>query len=242
MQSNKHRLDRLISSNAGINRKHVRLMLAQKRVLVNESIATDVDQIIGQFDKVELDNKVLQDKRPLYLMMNKPIGVVSATKDDQHKTVIDLLPLEYKALHITGRLDLNSSGLLLLTNDGEWSRALTSPEHKVKKVYTVTLEKPLTAEYVAAFAQGMYFPYEDITTRPAALEILSDYTARVTLEEGRYHQIKRMFGRFRNPVLKLHRESIGKITLDRTLAAGEARLLSPVESHLNNVKIENKTS
>lgn len=229
MPSNKHRLDRFISATTTTNRKHVRLMLAQKRVLVNGSVATDINQIIDQFDKVELDGLTLQDKQPIYLMMHKPVGVVSATKDDQHKTVIDLLPTEYKGLHITGRLDLNSSGLLLLTNDGEWSRDLTTPESKVKKCYEVTLENALTAEYVSAFAAGMYFPFEDITTRPAQLEIKSEFVAKVTLEEGRYHQIKRMFGRFRNPVVKLHRTSIGPIVLDKALSAGESKLLTKDE-------------
>jgi 16S rRNA pseudouridine516 synthase len=163
-------------------------------------------------------------------MMNKPIGVVSATKDEQHKTVMDLLVeknINTDDLHVVGRLDLNSSGLLLLTNDGDWSRALMSPEKKVAKVYEVTLENPITDECIQAFANGMYFSYEDITTKPAQLEKLSECVAKVTLEEGRYHQIKRMFGRFRNPVLALHRVSIGEIKLDTDLAPGECRSIMP---------------
>ena len=163
-------------------------------------------------------------------MMNKPIGVVSATKDEQHKTVMDLLVeknINTDDLHIVGRLDLHSSGLLLLTNDGDWSRALMSPEKKVAKVYEVTLENPITDECIQAFANGMYFSYEDITTKPAQLEKLSECVAKVTLEEGRYHQIKRMFGRFRNPVLALHRVSIGEIELDDGLAPGESRSIMP---------------
>lgn len=226
MQSKKNRLDRFISIQTGINRKDVRLLLAKKRIKVNGTPASDINQVIGQFDKIELDDKVLQDNQAIYLMLHKPVGVVSATKDDQHKTVIDLLPPEYKGLHITGRLDLNSSGLILLTNDGEWSTSLTSPENKVTKTYDVTLAKSLTEEYIPAFAEGMYFEYENITTRPAKLEIISEYVARVSLEEGRYHQIKRMFGRFRNQVLKLHRLSIGAIVLDNSLAPGESRQLT----------------
>jgi 16S rRNA pseudouridine516 synthase len=226
MQSKKNRLDRFISVQTGINRKDVRLLLAKKRIKVNGTLASDINQVVGQFDKIELDDKVLQDNQAIYLMLHKPVGVVSATKDDQHKTVLDLLPPEYKGLHITGRLDLNSSGLILLTNNGEWSSALTSPDKKVAKVYEVTLEKPLTNEYIQAFADGMYFAYEEITTRPAQLEIISEYVARVSLEEGRYHQIKRMFGRFRNQVLKLHRLSIGALILDNSLAPGESRQLT----------------
>ncbi len=238
MQSNKHRLDSFISVTTGINRKHVRLLLAQKRILVNGNSAKDTNQVIGQFDKIELDQQILQNQKPIYLMVYKPVGVVSATKDDQHKTIIDILPSNYQDLHICGRLDLNSSGLLLLTNDGEWSRALTSPKNKIEKVYEVTLENPLTEEYAPAFAKGMYFSYEGITTRPATLEVVSENIARVTLEEGRYHQIKRMFGRFRNPVVKLHRISIGPIVLDTTLALSEYRELTQKE--LQQLSINNK--
>ena len=166
-------------------------------------------------------------------MLNKPVGVVSATKDKQHKTVIDLLNLiklpDKNELHIVGRLDLNTSGLVLLTNDSRWSERLTQPTSKVEKVYQVTLKNPLTNDYISAFKEGMYFDYEDITTQPAQLTIVSDYVAQVILTEGRYHQIKRMFGRFRNPVVKLHRSAIGGLCLDETLKVGEIRMLSSEE-------------
>ena len=229
----KFRLDRFISIKAGVAKSDVRLLLAQKRIFVDEHIATDVSQPIDQFSHVVLDDQVLQNNIRRYYMLNKPIGIVSATKDDQHTTVMDLFKEEDTAdLHIVGRLDLNSSGLLLLTNDGDWSRALMSPENKVSKVYEVTLENPITHDYIQAFAEGMYFSYEDITTKPAHIEILSEHVARVTLEEGRYHQIKRMFGRFRNPVLALHRVSIGEIKLDEYLAPGEYRVLRENEINL----------
>jgi 16S rRNA pseudouridine516 synthase len=230
MSGKKYRLDRFISAKTTTPKSEVRFMLAQKRIHVDGHLATDVSHPIDQFSLVVIDGNVLQNNSRKYIMMNKPIGVVSATKDEQHKTVMDLLCEEDAAdLHIVGRLDLNSSGLLLLTNDGDWSRALMSPENKVSKVYEVTLENPITQDYIQAFAEGMYFSYEDITTKPAHLEILSEHVAKVTLEEGRYHQIKRMFGRFRNPVLALHRVSIGEIKLDDDLATGEYRALDQNE-------------
>jgi 16S rRNA pseudouridine516 synthase len=230
MLGKKHRLDRFISAKTATPKSNVRLMLAQKRIRVDGQLATDLSQPIDQFSHVALDGSVLQNNSRKYIMINKPVGVVSATKDEQHKTVMDLLCEEDATdLHIVGRLDLNSSGLLLLTNDGEWSRALMSPENKVSKVYEVTLENPITQNYIQAFAEGMYFSYEDITTKPAQLERISECIARVTLEEGRYHQIKRMFGRFRNPVLALHRVSIGEIKLDDGLATGEYRALDQNE-------------
>jgi 16S rRNA pseudouridine516 synthase len=233
MLGKKHRLDRFISAKTATPKSEVRLMLAQKRIHVDGQLAIDINQPIDQFSHVVIDGNVLQNNSRKHIMMNKPVGVVSATKDKQHKTVMDLLCEEDAAdLHIVGRLDLNSSGLLLLTNDGDWSRALMSPENKVSKVYEVTLENPVTQNYIQAFAEGMYFSYEDITTKPAQLERISECIARVTLEEGRYHQIKRMFGRFRNPVLALHRVSIGEIELDNGLAPGEYRVLRENEINL----------
>jgi 16S rRNA pseudouridine516 synthase len=231
-----HRLDRFIAANTVWHRGDVRLLLAQKRIVVDGVVATDCNQRIGPFTSVILDDETLQQRQAIYLALHKPVGVVSATVDDQHRTVIDLLredsqcPLtseQLSELHIVGRLDLNSSGLLLLTNNSEWSRQLAAPESKVEKRYLVTLAKPVTADYIAAFAEGMYFPFENITTRPARLEILNDHQTHVTLTEGRYHQIKRMFGRFRNPVLALHRLGIGPWQLG-DLAAGKSCLVAPV--------------
>lgn len=228
--SKRMRIDRFMGLQLGINRRDVKLILAQKRITIDGVLAHDTQQVIDEFSHVAFDGQVLQANTPRYIMMNKPTGVVSATKDEQHQTVIDLLGSdEGSGLHIVGRLDLNSSGLLLLTNDSRWSRALMEPDNKVAKVYRVTLANPLTESYIAAFNDGMYFEYENITTRPAKLTIISEYVAEVTLVEGRYHQIKRMFGRFRNPVIALHRISIGKLLLDPELASGDSRLLRDEE-------------
>jgi 16S rRNA pseudouridine516 synthase len=211
-------------------------MLAQGRVVINDTVIREITTIVEEFDHVVLDGEVLQNKQAVYIMLNKPIGVVSATKDDLHKTVMELLPKELTQkegitldLHIVGRLDLNTSGLLLLTNDSRWSKSLMAPEAKVSKVYQVTLEHDLTEDYISAFAEGMYFSFEDITTQPAQLTIVSNKVAEVVLKEGKYHQIKRMFGRFRNPVIALHRSSVGGLSLDDDLLPGQSRLLTPEE-------------
>ena len=220
------RLDRQISFLLGISHDDVRLLLAQQRITVDGNIARDRDMLVDNFSRITLDDKLLQSQSAVYLMLHKPPGVVSATRDKQHATVIDLLEhTERATLHIAGRLDLNSSGLLLLTNNGRWSRQLSGPASNTEKVYLVTVQNPLEPAYIDAFQNGMYFSFENITTRPARLEILSEYTARVTLQEGRYHQIKRMFGRFRNPVLGIHRVAIGGLVLDATMAPGESREL-----------------
>ncbi|TYK66036.1 16S rRNA pseudouridine(516) synthase [Colwellia echini] len=234
MPINTTRLDRFISEHYQINRKSVRLILAQKRVYVDGKLARDIDQLVDQFSVIVMDDKTLQSNQAHYIMLHKPIGVVCATKDDKHTTVIDLLAEKYgqelvNSLHIVGRLDLNTSGLVLLTNDSRWSERLTSPEYKVNKRYQVTLAKPITPDYIGAFAQGMYFAYEDIVTQPAVLKIISPLQAEVTLTEGRYHQIKRMFGRFQNQVVMLHRFAIGQLVLDQTLSLSESRSLTAHE-------------
>ena len=230
MQSPRTRLDRLISSHVGINRRDVRLLLAQGRVRVDGEIASTINQVVHQFSHITLDGEALQQHLPVYVMMNKPTGVVSATKDKSHTTVVDLLERpDREKLHIAGRLDFNSSGLLLLTNDGSWSRQLSDPNKRVVKRYRVSVEKPLTTEYASVFEAGIFFAYEGVTTRPAGLTIISDHVAEVSLVEGRYHQIKRMFGYFDNKVLALHRDAVGKLNLDTHLAAGQSRLLSAAE-------------
>ena len=205
-------------------------MLAQKRVLVDEQLAVNIEQQINKFSLIALDGKFIQNNPAHYIMLHKPVGVVCATKDDKHVTVIDLLPYDFKKqLHIVGRLDLNTSGLVLLTNDSRWSEAITQPSQKIEKTYTVTLQNPIDESYIEAFAQGMYFGYENITTLPATLKILDTHIAEVKLLEGKYHQIKRMFGRFRNPVITLHRSQIGDLALDDVLTAGQSRVLTNAE-------------
>ena len=234
MPSTRTRLDRFMSQQLGIKRQAIRSILAQGRIVVDGKVADDVQQTIHQFSHVIFDRQILQNNKPRYVMLHKPKGVVSATKDPKHQTVVDLLGdlrdhlldnNKRDKLHIAGRLDFNSSGLILLTNDGRWSRQLSSPLNHIIKRYRVELEKPLDERYISAFSQGMYFDYEGITTQPARLKIISSHVGEVSLTEGRYHHIKRMFGRFQNKVLQLHRLSIGNLLLDPALSSGENRQL-----------------
>ncbi len=230
MSAKRHRLDRFISQHSEFNRKDIRLLLAQKRIFLDHQPAKSASQPIDEFTHVQLEDRVLQDNQPLYIMLYKPAGVVTAVKDDEHKTVLDLIDHPNKdQLHHVGRLDLNTSGLLLLTNDGRFSKKLTHPDHHISKRYHVTLANPIDGSYRKTFQQGIYFAYEGITTRPAELEILNDYQAIITLTEGRYHQIKRMFGHFRNQVIELHRHSIGMLELDSKLEPGQWRFLKEEE-------------
>ncbi|WP_461516910.1 pseudouridine synthase [Porticoccus sp.] len=229
MKSEACRLDRFISQNSDFSISDTRLLIAQKRILLNGHVAHSIQQKVTKFTRVELDGHCLKDLSPVYLMLNKPRGVVSATKDPKHTTVLDLIRHPQKdELHIVGRLDFNTTGLVLLTNDGAWSRRISLPETKLAKTYEVTLSKPLNDEYIAAFREGIYFGYENITTQPAQLEILSENSAILSLVEGKYHQVKRMFGFFQNEVLSLHRVSVGPISLEG-LEVGQSRLLTQNE-------------
>ncbi|WP_460147651.1 pseudouridine synthase [Pseudomonas sp. S2_A02] len=228
------RVDRFLSNLPCFNRKQVRLLLVEKRVRVDGEVVSDPHAEVLEFSRVEVDDEVLQVGKPArYFMLHKPPGCVSATRDPQHPTVLDLIDESDKEdLHIAGRLDFNTTGLMLITNDGSWSRRLTQPQTKLPKIYHVETEQDITAEYAITFAKGLYFAFEDLTTQPAELVVLGPKSARLSIVEGRYHQVKRMFGHFDNKVLRLHRERMGPLVLDDALKPGEYRPLSSDEIRL----------
>ncbi|MCP1443907.1 16S rRNA pseudouridine516 synthase [Pseudomonas sp. GGS8] len=228
------RVDRFLSNLPRFNRKQVRLLLVEKRVRVDGNVVSDPHAEVLEFSRVEVDDEVLQVGKPArYFMLHKPPGCVSATRDPQHPTVLDLIHEPDKDdLHIAGRLDFNTTGLMLITNDGSWSRRLTQPQTKLPKVYYVETEQEITADYAITFAKGLYFAFEDLTTQPAELVVLGAKSARLSIVEGRYHQVKRMFGHFDNKVLRLHRERMGPLLLDDALKPGEYRPLSVAEIRL----------
>lgn len=224
------RLDRLLSNQPKISRQQARRLLAAGRVRLDEHIVTDGTLEVNGFSRIKIDDQPLQHRQARYFMLHKPAGILSATRDKQHLCATELIDAEQRhGLHIAGRLDRASTGLLLLTDDGDWSRQLTEPNKEVAKIYRVETANPIDPQTADTFAAGIYFDYEGITTKPVKLELLSERCARLTLTEGRYHQIKRMFGRFRNPVVALHREQIGAIVLDPTLEPGQYRPLTQAE-------------
>ncbi|BES70339.1 16S rRNA pseudouridine(516) synthase [Marinobacter nanhaiticus D15-8W] len=181
---------------------------------------------VERFMTISMDGTVLQEQTAHYLMLHKPVGYLSATRDPQHPTVLDLVAPQLRpVLHIGGRLDRSTSGLIILTNDGLWSRRLTEPREKIPKTYHVVTRDPISPETHQRFADGIYLAYERLTTSPARLEQVAEREARLTIYEGRYHQVKRMFAAVGNRVKSLHRESMGEIRLDPTLAPGEWRPL-----------------
>ena len=225
------KLDRLIAKHRSLGRSEAHRLIAAGSVRVNGEVIVSNQHEVDRFTQVELETEVVQQaERALYLMLHKPGGVVSATVDAEHQTVIDLIDDPDKhTLHIAGRLDRWSTGLLLLTNDGRWSKQLMDAQSKVPKTYVVETDAPIPSDAVAAFERGFHFAAEDITTLPCELVLLGERRARVTLHEGRHHQNKRMFGRVGCFVTALHRESIGRLTLPADLAAGQGRALTAEE-------------
>lgn len=225
------KLDRFLAKQSHLGRTAAQHLIAARRVRVDGIVITSGQHEIDRFNRIELGDSLIQpSERALYLMMHKPVGILSATTDPEHRTVIDLIDDPDKhTLHLAGRLDRGTSGLILLTNDGRWSKRLTEPDAKVPKVYLVETQEPIVSEAVDAFARGFYFHTEDLTTRPAELIILEERRARLTLHEGRYHQVKRMFHRVQNRVVSLHRESIGPIVLPEDLEPGQWRELTAAE-------------
>tara|TARA_R110002096_G_scaffold44229_2_gene118941 strand:- start:29 stop:721 length:693 start_codon:yes stop_codon:yes gene_type:complete len=210
------RFDHYIAKRLQISERSSRTRIASGEFQVNGQPTTDLQHDITRFQEIRSTDQLLQSPiERLYLKLHKPVGVVSATIDDEHRTVIDLIDHPDKdTLHLAGRLDRSSTGLVLLTNDSAWSEALTQPDQKVAKVYLVETDRPIPSEAIQLFEGGFHFATEDITTRPAQLEILTPNRARVTLHEGRWHQIKRMFHRLDGIRLtSLHRESIGQYEL-----------------------------
>lgn len=225
------KLSRILSNQNGISRQQANRLVATGQVRVDGEVCVEAAREVSRFQGVAVNGQTLQAPVTAhYLMVNKPAGILSATEDPVHPTVMTLLPPELQEeLHIAGRLDRATTGLIILTNDGDWSRRLTEPAIKVPKVYRVTTARPIEAHTEERFEEGIWFAYEQLTTSPATLERLGPCDARVTIFEGRYHQVKRMFHATGNRVTRLHRERIGDIELPTSLPAGQYRHLTPAQ-------------
>lgn len=227
------RLDKIIAASGKYSRREVKLLVRQGRVLVDGMPArSPEDKVDPESAEIAVNGEVLPYRRYTWLMLHKPAGVLSATEDGRGKTVLDLLPpeLQRQGLFPVGRLDKDTEGLLLLTNEGGLAHDLLSPRHHVDKVYYVRTAGTLTEEDCRAFAEGMAL--SDFRCLPAELEILSagiESEALVTLREGKFHQVKRMLAQRGKPVLYLKRVKMGNLTLDPALARGEYRYLTEEE-------------
>ena len=220
------RLDKFLAHHLGVSRTIVNKELKAKKVTVNGDIVKSGAYHISPDQIVEYDGfEIVPITDNRYFMLNKPQGYVCSTDDPDHPTILYFIdePMPEK-LHSAGRLDLDTTGLVLLTDDGKWSHRITSPKHHCEKVYQVTVEQPLTTNLIEIFKQGIQLKSEKTLTEPAKLIILDDYHAELTISEGRYHQVKRMFAAVNNHVTQLHRKQIGNIILD--VPEGEYRPLT----------------
>ena len=227
------RLDKFISHLAEIPRSKARAGIKRQDVTVNGEVISGYDYSIAATDTVLYQGKPLVFLGKRYYMLNKPAGYVCANSDDLHPTVFELLDEPNMSdFHVAGRLDLDTTGLVLITNDGEWSHKITSPKHNKFKTYLVEAQEPLTDEALEHLRQGVQLRNEKELTRPAIVEQLATYSLRLSICEGKYHQVKRMLAAVDNKVIELHREKIANITLDEALACGEYRQLNETEINI----------
>ena len=230
------RLDKFLVACAVGSRTEVKNLLKAGRVTVNGKKEKSAKlQINEDADEISFDGQKLDYEEFVYYMMNKPQGVISATEDPKHKTVLDLLDdyARVKEVFPVGRLDIDTHGLLLLTNDGKLAHALLSPKRHVDKTYLAQVNGIMTDEDIETFAKGI--PLKDFTCQPAKLELVSidrekdQSLVRVTIAEGKFHQVKRMVAYCGKEVVDLQRLTMGTLTLDENLKRGEWRRLSQEE-------------
>ncbi|OAN17730.1 16S rRNA pseudouridine(516) synthase [Photobacterium jeanii] len=224
------RLDKFLCTTLGITRREAGKILKDKMVEVNGEIVKSSSLKITDDCDVEFNGRSLKLTGPQYYMLNKPSGFVCSHIDDFNPTVFVLLDIvSPEKLHVAGRLDGDTTGLVLLTDDGQWSHRITSPRHVCEKTYYVEVADPLEESAIELFANGVELRGEKELTRPAKLEILGEREALITITEGKYHQVKRMFAAIGNKVEALHRERIGAVELDEELEPGEYRELTAEE-------------
>lgn len=223
------RLDKFLSNNSAHSRKDVKRLLRADRVTVNGETVRNAALNLADDALVCLDDNPIESLGPGFFMMNKPIGVVCANSDPEHETIFDLIDEPHDKLHVAGRLDIDTTGLVLITGDGKWSHRITSPRFECEKSYIAILSEPINESMIAKLEQGVLLEGESQRTAPARVEKIADDEIRLIITEGRYHQVKRMLACVGTSVAELHRERIGDIALDNNLQPGEYRPLTQQE-------------
>ncbi|MGN1348439.1 MAG: pseudouridine synthase [Acutalibacteraceae bacterium] len=225
------RLDKILSSYFSLSRADTKKMMKKQCVNVNgEAVKAPDIKVDPEKDKITVDGKEVIFKKHIYIMMNKPKGVISASDDKKTETVVDLVPDElYRdGLFPAGRLDKDTTGFVLLTDDGDFAHRILSPRNHVEKTYLALLEKPLTQSDIEHFLSGVELK-DGTLCLEAKVRMKEGNTAEVIIHEGKYHQVKRMFAALGNRVLELRRVKIGSLSLDEALGEGECREITNEE-------------
>ena len=231
------RIDKIISEQTPYTRKQIKEKIKKHQVFVNGKEVLKPETKVKEEDIITINNEVLKIKKNVYLVLNKPKGYVSATEDKKSHTVLELISEEYRHRNLfpAGRLDKDTTGLMIITDDGVFSHEILSPKKHVKKTYKVTIDVPITNQMIEGFQEGVKL--NDTICKPAILEKQDEKVALVTLTEGRYHQIKRMFGIYKAKVIELKRIQIGSFRIPEDLKEKEFRELT--EQELKQIKQNN---
>ncbi len=226
------RLDKIVASAVSESRKNARGLILRGRVAVNGKTVTDIAfKVDAEADIIAVDGKTVTYEKFVYIMINKPKGVLSASNDKSRETVVDLVKTDYPRddLFPVGRLDKDTTGLLIITDDGEFGHKVISPKSNIEKEYIVTLDKPIKDGDISALEKGVTLA-DGAVCRPAKIKRYdNENVISMTITEGKYHEIKRMLGTVGIGVNELRRIRIGKLELDSNLAAGQYRSLSAKE-------------
>ena len=238
------RLDKFISEAMAISRADAKKLISKSAVTINGQVVKKSDaKVDTDADQIKANGKLLTREEFVYIMLNKPVGVVSASTDKNDVTVIDLVKDEFprRNLFPAGRLDKTSTGFVLITDDGQFAHDILSPKHHVPKTYIVTVDSPVTEEVVKAFEEGVTLADGQLMKSATIIPYEDGYTAKIILHQGVYHQIKRMLGVFDIGVNTLHRTTIGSLELPESLEAGQYIKLSKeqLEKVTNNMFTEN---
>ncbi|MGR5094615.1 16S rRNA pseudouridine(516) synthase RsuA [Vibrio maritimus] len=224
------RLDKFLCDALGATRKEATKIIKSGDVTVDGVIQKSGAFKVTEESSVEWQDREVRMQGPRYIMLFKPDGFVCSHEDGFNHTAFMLLDeVKMENLHFAGRLDVDTTGLVLITDDGQWSHRITSPKHKCAKTYRVWLADPVQPNYQQAFEEGIELRNEKALTLPAQLEVIDNKEVLLTIHEGKYHQVKRMFAALGNKVEGLHRESVGDIVLDDLLEPGEYRYLTQEE-------------
>ncbi len=223
------RLDKFICKSTELTRSEAKKLLKSGEVEVNGDVIKNPATQVHENNTITVDGQVLQARSSRYIILHKPLDTICSNVDEGYPSLLHLVEVD-KAfdLHIAGRLDADTTGLVIITDDGRWSHNIISPNKECQKIYRVQLSRPIKEELIVTFTQGVQLQGEDGLTKPAILEIIDETEVLLTITEGKYHQVKRMFAAVGNRVIGLHREQIGSVSLGK-LALSEWRYLTEDE-------------